>query len=213
MNRKMKTTLIVSSLVIIGALVLNQKTKNMTPQITTKKEVKQKSKIVTKRENKLQAKFIKKAEKKNDQLVLNETLRSKAIESKEDRQKLDNYLGNSRNIRIAYLTLRSMNFKDLEESMEKRINATNFLIDGLKRKHMNREEIMKATEMFLLSEQEDETSNLDERKLIIGDKVDLFHALLNFAPEEASRFKKNYMSERLKKVIKYVELNTKGNRG
>ncbi len=151
--------------------------------------------------------------KKQNNLIKHQQLRAKAILSREEREELDRYFMNSRNIRVAYLTLLSKDFSNLDESIEKRIDATNFLIDGLQRKHIDRSELIKSTEMFLLSSNEEDTQDTDIRRAIIGDKVDLYNALINFAPEDAKRFKRNYMSERLKKVIQYVELNKQRNRG
>jgi translation elongation factor EF-Ts len=151
--------------------------------------------------------------KKSEILTENIELRKKAILSKEEKLKLDNYFTNSKNIRVAYLTLRSKDFSNLDKSINKRIEATNFLVEGIKRKSVNRSELIKATEMFLLSETEEQTNDLEIRRAIIGDKIELFHALSEFAPEQAKKFKENYMSERLKKVIKYVEINMKRMRG
>ncbi|ATH07924.1 hypothetical protein BIY24_08160 [Halobacteriovorax marinus] len=154
-----------------------------------------------------------KVAKKNDVLVSHSKLRSKAILNKKENELLDQYFTDHKNIRVAFLTLSSQKFDDLDKAIDRRINATNFLMDGLSRSHMDRSEIIKAAEMFLLSENEELTENLDIRRAIIGDKVDLYNALVNYAPEQVEIFKRNYMSERLKKVIQYVEMNKQRNRG
>lgn len=140
-------------------------------------------------------------------------LRAKALLSIKERETLDTYLSNSKSVRKAYLTLISDDFEDIDSSIDRRISATNFLMDGLQRKHIDRSEIIKTVEMFLLSTKEDEINDLNIRRAIIGDKVDLYNALFNYAPEELERFKRNYLSKRLQKVIKYVEINNKRNRG
>ena len=150
---------------------------------------------------------------KEDLMRKLEVIRSKAILSKSERSQLDNYLTDSKIIRTAYLTLISKDFTSIDSSIEKRINATNYLMDGLQRTTIDRSEILKNVEMFLLSTNEEETENLDIRRAIIGDKVDLYNALIQYAPKEAERFKTNYLSDRLRKVIQYVELNNKRNRG
>ncbi|WP_127716170.1 hypothetical protein [Halobacteriovorax sp. HLS] len=151
--------------------------------------------------------------KKSEALLALSNIRNKAIKTDAEKQELNEFYTNSRNIRLAYLTLRATDFSDMDQSMERRIGATNFLIEAIQQREVDRTDAIKAAQMFLLSEIEESTHDLEARRLIIGDKVEIFHALSQYAPEEVKKFKENYMSERLKKVIKYVETNIQRSRG
>lgn len=151
--------------------------------------------------------------RKSERLRALSDIRNKAIKTDDEKQKLNEFYSSSKNIRLAYLTLRAADFSDLEQSMERRIGATNFLIEAIQHKEIDRTETIKAAQVFLLSEMEESVHDLEARRLIIGDKVEIYNALSQYAPEEVKKFKENYMSERLKKVIKYVETNNQRNRG
>jgi len=214
MNKRDQIIFSVVCLAIAFLTLRSDGSKNEESKLDTfKNEVKSLEKI-SKGKKRAQFKVIEeKVAKKNDVLISHSKLRSKAILNKKENELLDQYFTDHKNIRVAFLTLSSQKFDDLDKAIDRRINATNFLMDGLSRSHMDRSEIIKATEMFLLSENEELTENLDIRRAIIGDKVDLYNALVNYAPEQVEIFKRNYMSERLKKVIQYVEMNKQRNRG
>jgi len=131
-------------------------------------------------------------------------LRNKALLSKEQKKELDAYFSDSSNIRKAWLTLNTMKFGEFETSMNSRISATNFLIDGLKYAKSNRDEVIRSIEMFLISEKEDNLP-LKEKKMVVGDKIDLYHALVLHAPEDVQKFKANYNGKRLAMIMKYVD--------
>lgn len=218
MKNNTKNKFLILTLCLTGLFsLLESKDGHLKKTKLTKKEISGKVQIKSSTPNTQSSSIPKRIEtsieSKNDVLEKHLNLRRKALLNENDRAVLDDYFTNSKNIRIAYLTLLSKKFDNLDDSIDKRINATNFLMDGLQRKNIDKSEILKATEMFLLSDNEERTQDINIRRAIVGDKVDLYNALLNYAPEEAKKFKESYMSKRLKNVIKYVEINNKRNRG
>lgn len=215
-NRDIKLITIFGISMVIGGIYVGSKKNQLEPKENTKEKV---SKIIEseKVKNKKQMSLYpiikksivqKKVIKKNKLLEKNAQLRHKALLSRSERAKLDDYFSDSSHIRKAWLTLNSMNFEDYEVSMKNRIKATNFMIDGLKYAKTNRDEIIKSIEIFLISEKEDHLP-LKEKKLVVGDKIDLYHALVLHAPEEVERFKANYSGKRLNLIMKYVDHHTR----
>jgi hypothetical protein len=215
-NRDIKLITIFGISMIIGGIYVGSKNNQ---HKSTEKAKEQTSQVIEyeKSENQKQIEIYpiakksivqKKVAKKSKLLERNAQLRHKALLSKSERAKLDDYFSDSSHIRKAWLTLNSMNFEDYEVSMKNRITATNFMIDGLKYAKTNRDEIIKSIEMFLISEKEDHLP-LKEKKLVVGDKIDLYHALVLHAPEELEKFKANYSGKRLNLIMKYVDHHTR----
>ncbi|EQC50982.1 hypothetical protein [Bacteriovorax sp. DB6_IX] len=217
----MKNKLLLSTILCAVAVIImnaDVKKENKTikieeteTQVITEKDNHRVPRLVKKKEKiAKQERIIKKVlERDQKRLIAKQDIRNKAILTQEERQELEDYLTNPKNIRLAYKVLTAKNFEDFDKTLNTRIDATNFLMEGLSKTDMNRETIFKTVEQFLLNDIEESVSNIDERRVIIGDKVDLYYSYLKYAPERIETFKSHYMGERLKKIIKYVEINVK----
>lgn len=217
----MKNKLLLSTILCAVAVIImnaDVKEENKTikieetkTQVITEKDNHRVPRLVKKKEKiAKQKRIIKKVlERDQKRLIAKQDIRNKAILTQEERQELEDYLTNPKNIRLAYKVLTAKNFEDFDKTLNTRIDATNFLMEGLSKTDMNRETIFKTVEQFLLNDIEESVSNIDERRVIIGDKVDLYYSYLEYAPERIETFKSHYMGERLKKIIKYVEINVK----
>lgn len=215
-NRDIKLITFIGISMIIGGIYVGSKNNQQKP---TEKAIEEISQVIEFKKIEIQKQVgiypiakkstvQNKVAKQSKLLERNAQLRHKALLSKSERVKLDDYFSDSSHIRKAWLTLNSVKFEDYELSLKNRITATNFMIDGLRYAKTNRDEIIKSIEMFLISDKEDHLP-LKEKKLVVGDKIDLYHALVLHAPEEVERFKANYSGKRLNLIMKYVDHHTR----
>ena len=137
---------------------------------------------------------------------LPKNLQGKAVLTKEDRAQLYEYYSDVKTIMNAYMELNRFDNIALDKTYEPRLRAMHYLITGaMLNDNPERENIAQYLFHYVIKDHFESLSDLNKRKLVFADKVEIIALFKKNYPELYTQLKKNYEGAHLNKLIAYVE--------
>lgn len=202
----MKKTLLIT-MAIIGVIIVSWK-KEKHHEITPQAKTLEQQQSFTFRAPKVEE--TKKPQAKKETIVptfeMPKNLQGKAVLSKEDRIQLLDYYSNVRTIMNAYMELNRLDNIAIDKTYESRLRAMHYLITGATmRDNPEKENIAQYLFHYVLKDHFEQLSDMNKRKLVFADKVEILSLFKKNYPELYTQLKQNYEGPHLNKLMAFVE--------